>query len=242
MGAFRVTLVAIKRYYNDLFFMVGISGLWWLTGGIFAGLAILAAGLSIAADGPIWLAPLLAIPAGPAGAALAHVTDRIARDLSADRSDYWEGWRTHWRRALALNAISMALLAMLLLNWQFYSVQPSDILRAFSIAWLISALYWLAAQLTLIPVLASLEEPRVLTALRMGAMLPLVTPIFTLLLLLIAVLLTGISILLPLLLFVTWPALMSLLGEGAWRLVVTQARAKVKPEETGEVEGEAQEE
>jgi hypothetical protein len=97
MRAFSVAFRAIVSFYNELFLMVATSLLWWVTGGIFVGLALAlswsALGLAgrenlslLDSGNPFLLMPLLAIPAGPATAALANVSRPVARDLHADRA------------------------------------------------------------------------------------------------------------------------------------------------------------
>ncbi|MCX6031385.1 MAG: DUF624 domain-containing protein [Chloroflexi bacterium] len=229
MRAFVVAWRAIVSFYNELFFLIGMSLLWWLTGGIFVAAALVLGWPLAMVGGPWWLAPLLAIPAGPATAALTHVARRVAREERVDRSFFWEGFRLYWRKALALNAISMVILALLCLNLLFYARLTSSFLQALSFLWLYLIVFWLSAQLYLFPMLIALKEPRIWAALRTTAVIAFANPIFSILLLILALALTALCVVLAILVPLAWPALMVLLGEHALKLLLE--RAGIKGEE-----------
>ena len=90
-----------------------MSLVWFATGGIAVIVAALVGYPLAVTYGPWWLAPLLAIPIGPATAALAVVARRCAADLRVTRTFYLDGLRTYWRPALGLSAIGMVVLALL---------------------------------------------------------------------------------------------------------------------------------
>lgn len=226
MKALSVTWWALVSYYNDLFFLAGMSLLWWATGGIFAGAAIVVGWILLRSNGPWWLAPLLAMPAGPASAALAHAARRSARDLHVDRSFYPEGLRLYWRQGLALSAISMAILSLLLLNVVFYSSRTTALLWILTFLWVYLSVFWIGVQIYLYPVLVGLSLPTISGALRMAAAMALANPLFSILLLVLAAILTGISVALAVTLFAAWPAVMILLGEHSVRLFVERAAQK----------------
>jgi uncharacterized membrane protein YesL len=221
--AFSVTWRALVGYYNDLFFLFGMSLLWWACGGIFAGAAIIAGWILLRLNGPWWLAPLLAIPAGPASAALAHVARRSARDLHADHTLYLEGLRSCWRQALVLSAISMVVLCLLLLNVTFYASRTTVMLWILTFLWVYLSAFWIVVQIYLYPVLVGLTVPTVLGALRLAAVMTLANPLFSLVLLLLAVLITGISAVLVVPILAAWPAVIVLMGEQSVKLFVEQA-------------------
>jgi hypothetical protein len=60
----------------------------------------------------------------------------------------------------------------------------------------------------------------------MAAAVALANPFFSILLLILAAILSGISIALAITLFAAWPALMTLLGEHSVKLIVDQAAQK----------------
>jgi uncharacterized membrane protein YesL len=221
-------------YYNELFFMVGISLLWWVTGGVFLGVAAVVAWLFLTAGGqtlgpgPFWLTPLLAIPAGPATAALAVVARRVARDIHVDRSFYFDGLRTFWKQALAISAIAGVGLSLLLLNLVFYYEQRIWYLQALTFLWIYIILFWIAAQIYVYPILASLERPTVLGALKTALLAAFANPFYTFVLFVAAIALTALSIVVAFLILLAWPAVMVLLGEHSLRLFLERAGVKVE--------------
>lgn len=226
MRAFSVAFRAIVALYNELFFLVGMSLLWWATGGIFVAVAMVLGWSLLVAGGPWWIAPLAAIPAGPATAALAVVARRCAREIHVDRSFYFEGLRAHWRPALALSAVGMVGLALLGLNLVFYLFQENSFLQALTFLWAYLTLLLLSVQLYVYPILVSLERPTVMLALRTALVAAFANPFFSLLLLAIAGALTALSIALFILAVMIWPALMSLLGVQSLRLFLQRAGVK----------------
>lgn len=228
MRAFSVAGRAILALYNELFFLIGISLLWWVTGGFFMLLAAIWGGAFFTTGGPWWIAPLAAIPSGPAMAALAVVTRRAARDIHVDRSYYLDGLKTYWRPALALSAIGMVGLALMSLNILFYLFQQNALLQGLTLLWVYVLILWVSVQLYVYPILVSLERPTIWLALRTALAAAFANPFFSLLLLIIAGALTALSVVVPILLIFIWPALMLLLGAQSLRLFL--ARAGVKEE------------
>lgn len=229
MRAFVVLWRTILSFYGELFLLVGMSTLWWLTGGISLVAVILFGWPMIQVGGPWWLMPLLAIPAGPATAALAHMLRRTAREQRADRSYFWEGFRLYWRKALALGAIAAASLSMVLLNVIFYFSQEHWLLRALTALWLYLFFALLGILLYLFPVLVGLEKPTIASALRTAAALAFANPLFTFLLVVLATLLTAVNIAFAVLVIFAWPALLVLLGEHSLLLFIDRAGLGAEP-------------
>jgi hypothetical protein len=228
MRAFLVAGWALRSFFNELTFLAAMSLLWFITGGIAVILAVLL-GLALAMSGIWWLAPLLAIPIGPATAALAVVARRCAADVRVNRSFYSDSLRTYWRPALGLSAIGMAVLALLLMNISFYVSRSSGFVQGLSLIWGYLLLLWLSIQFYAYPILVRMEKPAALAALRTAVLGALANPLFSMVLLLLAAVFSALSVLTIIFFFLVWPALMALLGEHAFRLFL--ARAGVKEED-----------
>ncbi len=226
MRAFLVAGRAILAFYNDMFIMTAMSLLWWITGGIFMAAAAAAGLILFMGNGPVWMAPLLAIPAGPALLALAAVVRQTTRGRAADRHDYFNALKTYWKPGLALNALGMAVLSMLLLSLIFYTFQTNPILRLLGILCAYLVLFWLSLQLYVYPFYLALEKPSLKDSLRMSALAVFANPFFSTVLLLVALALTGISTVLVILLVIAWPTLMALTGEHALGLLLERAGVK----------------
>lgn len=232
MRAFSIGWRALVSLYGDLFFLIGMTLLWWITGGIFMAAAAGIALSMFVAGGPWWLAPLIAIPAGPATVGLATVGRRVVRGKPVDRFDYLDALKRDWKRGLALSAIGMVALALLLLNATFYLFQTNTVLRLFSFVWIYLGVFWLSIQLFVYPFFVALEKPGVLPCYKMAALAAFANPVYATLLLLVTLLLTAVCIALPVLALLVWPALIALLGEHGLRLLLI--RAGVEKEDGGD--------
>jgi hypothetical protein len=229
MRAFLVAGWALRSFISELTFLVGMSLLWFATGGIAVIVAVLFGGPMATTGGPWWLAPLFVIPIGPATAALAVVSRRVAGELRVNRTFYFDALRTYWRPALGLSAIGMTVLALLLMNTAFYVSRPSGFMQGLTLFWAYLAVFWLGVQFYAYPVLVRMEKPASLGALRTAGLGALANPIFSIILVLIAAVFTLLGVLTIIFFFLVWPALMALLGEHSFRLFL--ARAGVKEED-----------
>ncbi|MEJ5198239.1 MAG: hypothetical protein WHX53_04895 [Anaerolineae bacterium] len=223
MRAFLVTWRSLVSFYNEMFLLLGVNLLWWLTGGFMVGLMIILAWPMLQIGGPWWLTPLIAIPAGPATAALANVAHRAARDRHVDRSFFTDGLREYWRKALGLAALLALGDMLLLLNILFYLNRPEPLLQVFALFFVVLLIYWLAVQIFAFPILVALKEPGVISALKTAAMMAFANPLFSVLVLIIAGLLTGLCVVLAILLLVVWPGIVVMLGSHAFKLVLERA-------------------
>lgn len=228
MRAFLTTWRSLVSFYNEMFLLVGASLFWWLAGGFFVGAAALI-GYSLFLFeeqwrmGPWLLAPLLAIPAGPATAALANVTHRVARERHVDRSFFTDGLRQYWKRALGVSAVLGVGTMILLINLTFYALQPQPIIKAIAFLFLILLVYGLSIQIYVFPVLVGMKAPSVIGAVKMAAMMAFANPLFSLIIVIIAGLLTGLSVVLAVLVVLAWPSIMMLLGAHSLKLMVELA-------------------
>lgn len=230
MRAFLVAWRSLVSIYNELFLLIGVNLLWWLAGGFTIAAAVILGWPLLEIGGPWWLAAVIAIPAGPATAALANVMHRAARELHVDRSFFTDGLRTYWRRALAISALLALGDMLLILNILFYISRVGSLLQAFSLFFVVLLVYWLSVQIYVFPVLVGMKEPSVLGALKMALMLAFANPLFSVLILAIAALLTGLSVVLAVLVLVLWPSIVVMLGSHALKMVVEMAG--IAPEET----------
>ncbi len=230
MRAFLVAWWALRSFLGELTFLVGMSLLWFATGGIAVIAAVLVGWPLAVMGGPWWLAPLLVIPIGPATAALAVVARRCAADLRVTRTFYFDGLRAYWRPALGLSAIGMAVLALLLMNITFYASRPNGFMQGLTLIW--GYLLAVLAERSVLRVPdpgahGEAERPWAHCARLYSAPWPIrssrsfwcssprCSPVL--------------GVLTVIFFFLIWPALMALLGEHAFRLFL--ARAGVKEED-----------
>ncbi len=141
----------------------------------------------------------------------------------ADRSFFFEGFREYWKRALGVSAILAAVTSILILNLLFYVSRPEPFVQALSLLFIVLLVYWLSVQIYAFPILVGMKEPSVLGTIKMALMMAFANPLFSVLLVVIAALLTGLSVVLAVLVVVIWPAMMLLLGSHSLKLVVERA-------------------
>jgi len=232
MRAFLVTWRSLVSIYNELFLLVGMNLLWWLCGGFLTVAPALAAytvlSLTASSGEPLWLAPVIiglviAIPAGPATAALANVTHRAARELHVDRSFFTDGLREYWRKALGVSALLALVNTILILNLVFYISQVGSLIQGLALLFIVLLLYWASVQVYVFPILVGMKEPSVLGAIKMALMMAFANPLFSALVVVIAALLTGISVVLAILVLILWPTVVLMMGAHSLKLVVEMA-------------------
>lgn len=228
MKAFGVAYRAMISLWRELYLLSGLSVLWWLLGGFSAGVSAVLVYIMFMAGGPWWLMPLLAIPVGPATAALATVARRCTRNRAADRTVFMAGLRTYWRMALGISAVGMIGIVGVLVNLIFYVSRSNAFLQAFGLFWLYLVLFLVAAQMYAYPILVGMEKPSVLGALRLALTAAFGNPFFSFVLVLIVAALTAVSGAVVILLFFVWPALMALLDEHSLRLFLERAGVKLE--------------
>lgn len=226
MRAFFVGAHAVVAFYNDLFVYISMSLLWWVSGGIFVALAAVAGLMFFVSGGPWWIAPLIAIPAGPAIMAITAATRQTMRGRAADRRDYIDAFKANWKSGLLLTTLGMLVLSLLLLNLIFYAFQTATLLRLLSVVWAYLILFWVSMQFYIYPFYQALENPTLGHSLRMSALATLANPLFSVLLLLVALLLTAVSAVLVVLLIIAWPGLMALTGASGLQLLLERAGVK----------------
>jgi uncharacterized membrane protein YesL len=86
-----------------------------------------------------------------ASAALVHALDVDTRSPTGAFHAFREGWRRHWRRTVALGALSLSVAAVLVVNLLFLSAQ--GVAAALVLAAGTVALIWTSTQLALVPVI-----------------------------------------------------------------------------------------
>ncbi|MCS7220565.1 MAG: DUF624 domain-containing protein [Anaerolineae bacterium] len=199
MRVLRVIGLSIRDFYEEMFLFVPLNLVWWL-------------------------AAVLVIPLAPATAGLCHLGYRIAHELRVDSSFFKEAFRDYFWPSLKVGALDVAILVTFMVNLWFYA-QINSWLRLISILWIYGLILWAAAQLYLFPLLFEQKEPKALMTIRNAALLVLAQPLFTLGVSVLALILTIICLVLPVLLVLVWPGLMALIGTRALANVLEQARA-----------------
>ena len=136
--------------------------------------------------------------------ALCFVTNQIVRGKSVGWGTFGYGLRRYWAKSLVVWGINLVALVLFVSNLQFYGVVLEGTWTYFALsAWLVLGIYWLLVQIFWFPMILELENERILLALRNALTMVIITPVFSLSLGVLLLLITVLSIVLtlPLLLF-----------------------------------------
>lgn len=182
--ASRIVWQSIRNEYEELMVFVPLSMVWWLCA-------------------------LVVILLPPATVGLVYLANEIAHERRIGWRMALEGARLFFWRSWLVFLVSLVGTAVLTINVLFY-LNLDNILRYVTILWIYVLLIWLTAQVYVFPLLVVMEEPRVLVIYRNALLLALSQPLFTVLLLIIMVVLTVFSALIPIFLILITPGLWAL--------------------------------
>ena len=235
IDALKVTWQSLKDLWEDFVLLIVMNILWSL-----AALLAIAPLLLLGGSDPIlglalsfvlfWLLPIVT-------GALCFVANQVVRGNAAGWATFATGVQRYWLKSLAVAIISLVVLALILVNIQFYALVLQGTWTLFAVSiWIVLGVYWLIVQIYWFPMLLELENEKVLLSLRNALTLPLVTPGFSITIFLILVLLTVLCIVLtvPLPLFMT--ALLLLIANRATRSrieMIQQKREGWREDEAG---------
>ena len=108
-------------------------------------------------------------------------------------NDYWEGFRWSFRRGVAIGLVNIAVIVMLIVNFQSYMLQSSVWFVALRLVWILMFTGWVIVQLYVWPLLDELIKPTLRAALRNAALMVVLNPFFSLTLFLTVLLLVVFS-------------------------------------------------
>jgi hypothetical protein len=128
---------------------------------------------------------------------------------------------------LVVGLINLVVLILVAANFQFYGVIMQGGWTGFALAaWVAVSLYWLLVQIYWFPMILEMEDEKILLGLRNALALVIVTPVFSVTVGVLSVVLAGlcIGLTVPLLLFMA--SLLSLVGNHATRSRLAHVRKK----------------
>ena len=225
IDALRITWQSLKDLWEDFVLLIMMNILWSLTA-----LLAIAPLLLLGGSEPIlglalsfvlfWLLPIVT-------GALCFVTNQVARGNAVGWGTFATGLRRYWLKSLIVTAISLVVLALIAVNIQFYAVVLQGTWTTFAVSiWVIIGIYWLIVQIYWFPMLLELENEKVLLSLRNALALPIITPGFSLTILLVLILLAVLCIVLTVPLPLFMAALLLLIANRATRSRIEMAQRK----------------
>ena len=226
--ALHVLSTTLRLLWEELVLLIQLN----LTVSVLGILALLS--VAIQADvGAAWhlgLAASLLLPLPPMLGALSFVTNQIARERAVGWDTFLCGLRRYWIKSYVVIFLGVLGLALILFNLWFYS-SPSGIAWApvMRLPWMLILLLWIAVQLFWFPMLLELESESILQSLKDAVLIAVLTPLFTLFLILVASVFLTLSLGLVLPVVFLGLALLSLLGNVATRDRLAYVQRKRSP-------------
>lgn len=236
-SAFRVLGKAFKDIWGDMFQLVILNVLTILAiVGPFLVFALVAQLLGIELS--MWNALILAsitllLPLWPGmWLALYVVCNRSANEFAFSYDHFWAAFRTYWRTAWMYSAIALVVSVLLGVNFWWYGAAFGDAgwvawVRG---AWMALLLFWLVIQFYVYAFFVEQEDKRWRVAVRNAALVSAANPVFTGIMLLVASIIVGLSLLLTPVFVLLGPAAWIMFGTGAVVNRVNLYRERLKAE------------
>jgi uncharacterized membrane protein YesL len=139
---------------------------------------------------------LLVIPLPPALMGMMYLANRLVHGQSVGVRVFFEGFKRYFVKSWQVALLNLVVAIIFGVNIQFYNRFDTLAAQALRILWSYLLVVWVLVQLYVLPVLLEQEEPRVLLALRNATLLAVTNPVFTLLLAVVLVLVSGLCVVL----------------------------------------------
>jgi len=151
---FRVFTLALKRFYEEIWILAGISLLWLA--------------LSL---------PLITLP--PATAALFYSTNRVVQGRVIKIEHFFAAFREYFTKSWQLAAIGLGTTLVIVINLCFYALSRHELVRLIAIPFGSLLLFWLGMNVYTFPLLIAQEDKKIVLILKNAALLTLANPLFT---------------------------------------------------------------
>jgi uncharacterized membrane protein YesL len=119
------------------------------------------------------------VTSSAAWAGLCRMIWRAQRRPTAELSDVWEGFRAHWRGGLVVSLIGLLVVVVNLVNLLGYQRAPGALAQAGRFIWVLTIVAWFGIQLYAFPLLAAMQEPKLLGAYRNAVVMFVRNPLFS---------------------------------------------------------------
>ncbi len=121
-----------------------------------------------------WLLPIVT-------GALCFVANQVTRGNAIGWHTFADGLKRYWLKSVVVAAIGIVALILIATNILFYTVQLQGAWTNFAVSiWAVLGIYWLIVQIYWFPMLLELESERIFLSLRNALALPIITPGFSL--------------------------------------------------------------
>lgn len=206
--AFRGFWSALKDMFDEFFLLVVCNAIW----SAFS-LPIFTYALWVLVNGVIGLGVILllvaVVPAAPATGALFYVAQRVAEGRATRFGEFFRGVRRYALRSWALLGTWTIGLLLIVFNLNFYFSVANSLGYALSFLFLYLLVIWLGVLIYLFPLMLLNPASRLRQVARQAFIMTLGRPVFTFTTLLLMILVSAFSILLPALFFFFTVALLA---------------------------------
>jgi hypothetical protein len=229
-GALRVVQLSLRGLWDELVLLALMNLLWSLCALLPTVPLFALPGLDLPPR--LGLSLLLAVPLPIMSAGLCFVANQISRERAVGWHTLAEGLRRYWAKSLGVTLINLLVLVTIAANFQFYAVvlegQEPWALLAFA-AWLLLVVYWSLVQVFWFPMILELTSEKIFLALRSALAMVVVTPLFSLTLGVLLVLITLLCLALTLPALLILASLFFLVANHATRSRLAFARKEPYP-------------
>ncbi len=204
VDALQVVKFSLKDLWDEFVLLALLNLLWSLT--VILPLAPFLVLQSVDLILVLALSLLLFLPLPIVSGALFFVTNQITRGKAVGWGTFRTGLRRYWRKSLIVALINLVVLILIATNIRFYGLILQGAWTNFAVSvWLVVGIYWLLVQVFWFPLILELESEKVLIALRNALATAIITPGFSLTLIVVMAVLGVLCIILtvPAVLFMT---------------------------------------
>jgi hypothetical protein len=223
---------SLKEVWEDFLLLVALNVVWALTvAPPFVPLFVLT---NVDFLIVLVLSFLLALPLPIVSGGLCYVTNQISRGKVVGWGTFATGIRHYWAKSLLVALINLIVLILIAANVWFYGTILEGAWTNLALsAWLILGAYWLLVQVFWFPMILELKSEKVFVALRNALGMVIITPGFSITLLVILVAIVVLSVVLTVPALLIMASLVLLIANHATRSRL--AYAQRKPYRPGEV-------
>ena len=229
--AFRVLWTAFKDYYEEMFTLVGANLLWVVILAVPAGVAALGGQLLPLATVGVGALVLGVLLVPPATAGMFYLTNQVTHHKSIEFGMFFEGLKKYVWKSYLLILLNLLAASIVYANFQFYGQfegQWAVIVRGLFVG---LGVMWCLVQIYVFPMLLEQQEPRLLLALRNAAFLAFASPITSLVLAVLMLVVAALSIGLTLPFAVAMIAVLCLMANGAVLTLLVHFGIRQPPDE-----------
>jgi uncharacterized membrane protein YesL len=193
--ALRVAWFAIRVTYDEFFALSGMGFLWFLMAVVLPyGVFLLTASFSPWPALSIALTAISLILLPPATAALFNAAWYLAHEKRLEFAYFWQGFKEYFGSSWKVSGIMLVALLVLVADLYFFFQSQGTLMAILGFVMLWVILVWIAIQIYLYPLLIALEEKKVGQIFKNAAQLTGAFPLFSLLMLVAALLGTALSV------------------------------------------------